>query len=139
MSGRGVRKVFLHALLTALLAALLAAPAAAQGSEDGPIYTARVDGEPFKLYADGAIVTGGDVVGGCEALVRDAYPKPVEPDRGLLRQVAICEEFGFEVPGSEALPETGGPPLPVVAALGLILSIALCYLGLRRPGLSGDS
>ena len=137
MGGGGTRKAFLPALLAYLLvAALLASPAAAQGPEGEPIYTSP-EGSRFELYADGSIVTG-DVLGGCEALVRDAYPKPVEPDPELLRQIEACEEFGFEVPGSESLPETGGPLLPVIAALGLIVSCALFHLGTRRPGLSKD-
>ena len=125
------RKAFLYSLLASLLVAgLFASPAAAQGPEGEPIYTSP-ESSQFELYADGSIVTG-DVLGGCEALVRDAYPKPVEPDPELLRQIEACEKFGFQVPGSESLPETGGPSLPIVAVLGLILSYALCRAGMLR-------
>ena len=130
------QKAFLPALLASLLvAALLASPATAQGPEGEPIYESQ-EGFGFELYADGTLVTGGDVVGSCEALVREAQPKPLEPEqdfyRELLRQVQACEEAGFRVPGSESLPEAGGPSLPVVAALGLILACGLCRLGTRQ-------
>ena len=123
MSGRGARKAFfLPALLTSLLlAAVLAAPAVAQLPEGEPIYETR-RGQGFELYANGSITIGGDVNGSCEALVREARPKPVEPDRELLSWIEACEEAGFSVPGSESFPETGGPSLPIVAALGLALS-----------------
>ena len=132
MGRERTQKAFLHALLASLLAAaLLSTPAAAQGSKDEPIYETR-EGQGFELYADGSITIGGDVAISCEALVREAMPKPVEPDRELLRQIAICEEFGFEVPGGESLPETGGPSLPIIAMLGMILSFALCRAGMLR-------
>ena len=132
MGGGGARKERLSALLTSLVVAvLLASPAAAQGPEGEPIYETQV-GQGFELYADGTLIIGGDVVGSCEALVREARPKPVKPTRDLLRQVEACEEAGLRVPGSESLPETGGPSLPVVAALGLTLGCALCLLATRR-------
>jgi len=138
MSMGGVRKASLPVLLAYLLvAALLAPPAAAQGPEGEPIHKTR-EGQGFELYADGTLIIGGDVVGSCEALVREARPKPVKPGRELLRQVEACEEAGFPVPGSESLPETGGPILPIFAALGLILGCVLCRLGTRRPGLFGE-
>ena len=135
MGGGGARKERLSALLTSLVVAVfLASPAAAQGPEGEPIYKTQEtqEGQGFELYADGTLIIGGDVVGSCEALVREARPKPVKPTRDLLRQVEACEEAGLRVPGSESLPETGGPSLPVVAALGLTLGCALCLLATRR-------
>ena len=110
---------------------LLAPTASAQGPEGEPIYKTRGGGQGFELYADGTLIIGGDVVGSCEALVREARPKPVNPDREFLRQIEACEEAGFSVPGSESLPETGGPP--VLAALAVSLAGgAILSLGVRR-------
>ncbi len=110
---------------------LLAPTASAQGLPEGePIYKTR-GGQGFELYADGTLIIGGDVVGSYEALVREARPKPVKPDREFLRQIEACEEAGFPVPGSESLPETGGPPVLTALAV-LIAGGAILSLGVRR-------
>ena len=57
---------------------------------------------------------------------------PLKPTRETYTQTEVCEEADFSVPGSESLPETGGPPLLIIATLGLLLGGALCSLGLRR-------
>lgn len=110
------------------MAVLLATPAATQGPEGEPIYKTR-EGQGFELFADGTLIIGGDVVGSCETLVREARPKPVKPDREFLRQIEACEEAGFRVPGSEYLPETGGPSLPMVAALERVMNFERALLG----------
>ena len=131
--GTALKKILFIALAPSLIAVtLLAAPAAAQGSEDEPIYSTK-KGPGYELYADGSIVVGGDVASSCDTVLESFLETNEEdPPRDTYRQVAICEEFGFEVPGSESLPETGGPPLPVVAALGLVLACTLCRLATRR-------
>lgn len=120
-------------LLVAVLVAVLAAsPAAAQGSsEDEPIYETR-KGSGFELYEDGTLIIGGDVAGSCDTVLETFRLTDERPPRDVYKQVEACEEFGFRVPGSESLPETGGPSLPVLAALGLVLSCALCGLAVRR-------
>ena len=141
MSGRGARKNFPPTLLTLLLVALpvtvlLAPPAAAQGPEGEPIYESPEgsvrEGSGFELYADGSLNIGGDVLGSCETVLETFRRTGERPTRDTYRQVEACEEFGFQVPGSESLPETGGPSLPVVATLGSILACALCLLATRR-------
>lgn len=76
------------------------------------------------------------MLGSCEAVVREARPKPVKPEQGFYReplgQFETCEEAGLRVPGSEFLSETGGPPLLIVAAASLLLSGAPCSLSVRR-------
>ena len=114
MGGGRTQKAFLPALLASLLvAALLASPAAAQGPEDGPIYKSQ-EGPGHELYANGSIIVVGDAASSCEALVREARSKPVEPGPALLMQVEACEEAGFSVPG--------GLSSQIVAASGLILT-----------------
>ena len=118
-------------LLSMLAVLLFASPTTAQGPEGEPIYKTR-EGQGFELYADGTLIIGGDVVGSCEALVREARPKPLKPTRDLLRQAEACEEAGFRVPGSDALPDTGGPPLLIVAGALLLGTCVLGSLGVRR-------
>ena len=132
MGSRGHHGALFPALLASLLVAVLLAPAApAQGPEGEPIYKTRGGGQGFELYADGTLIIGGDVVGSCEALVREARPKPVEPDREFLRQTEACEDAGFPVPGSGSLPKTGGPPVLTALAV-LIAGGAILSLGVRR-------
>ena len=82
------------------------------------------------MYEDGTII-GGDVQGSRDMVLQEVQQTGAKPPREIYRQVEACEEAGFSVPGSESLPETGGPSLPVVAAPGLILSCALCRLVAR--------
>ncbi len=125
------RAAFSLALLLAASITLLVPPAAAQESPKGePVYTSR-EGPGYEVYADGSLDIGGDVLGSCDTVLEAIQRGPLEPTRETYRQVQVCEEAGFRVPGSEFLPETGGPSLPVVAALGLVLSCALCRLGTR--------
>jgi len=56
----------------------------------------------------------------------------LKPTQETYTQIEVCEEVGFSVPGSESLPETGGPPLLIIATLGLLLGGASCSLGVRR-------
>ena len=52
-----------------------------------------------------------------------------KPGREFLWQIEACEEAGFRVPGSEYLPETGGPSLPMVAALERVMNFEQALLG----------
>lgn len=125
--------------LTLLLAAavILASPAAAQGPEGEPVYTSR-EGSGYEVYEDGTLIIGGDVNSSCDTVLESVLRGPLEPTRETYMQIKACEEAGFRVPGSESLPETGGPSLPIATALGLILSCALCHLATRPPGLSDN-
>ncbi len=79
------------------------------------------------------------MAGSCDTLLESFLETDEKnPPRDTYRSVEICEEFGFEVPGSESLPETGGPSLPVVAAMGLILACALFRIGTRRSSFLKD-
>ncbi len=104
-------------------------PAAAQGPEGEPIYITR-EGPGYELYGDGTLTVG-------DAVVREARPKGAKPSRDLLRRVEICEEAGFRGPGIESPTQTGGPVLPILVALGLIPSCALCLPCTYRLGPSG--
>jgi hypothetical protein len=119
-------------LLTSLLAAVLLAPtASAQGLPEGePIYTTQ-RGQGYEVYADGSLNIGGDVLGSCDTVLQSVRQGPLEPTRETYMQIEACEEAGFQVPGSESLPETGGPP--VLAALAVLLAGgAILSLGVRR-------
>ena len=134
MRNKGHREALFPALLASLLVAvLLASPAAAQGLPEGdPVYTSQ-EGSGYEVYEDGSLIIGGDVLGSCDTVLQSIQQGPLKPSRETYTQVEICEEAGFSVPGSESLPETGGPPLPIIAALGLLLlGGALCSLGVRR-------
>ena len=127
------RVLSLILLLLVLGWAFLTSPAAAQGSKGEPIYKSQ-EGAGYKVYADGSLNIGGDVQGSCDTVLQEVQQTGAKPPREIYRQVEACEDAGFSVPGSESLPETGGPSLPIVAALGLILSCALYRLGTRGPG-----
>ena len=116
-------------LLLALLAVLLFA-SAATAQEEEPILTQgrpRSTGEGYEVYKDGTFVIGGDVVGDCGLLLQEVRATGRAPSSGLLREAEVCKKAGFPPPGgSDALPDTGGPPFLIVAA-GLLLCI--CALG----------
>lgn len=132
MSSKGRRKILLLAILPSLLAAaLFAPPAAAQGSPGDLVYKTQ-EGSGYELYEDGTLIIGGDMNGSCDTVLQEVRQTGAKPDREILRQVEICEEAGFHVPGSESLPETSGPPLLIVAALGLLVGCPLLLLGTRR-------
>jgi LPXTG-motif cell wall-anchored protein len=132
MSSRGLRKVLFPTLLPALLVTvLLASPAMAQEEHGGePVYTSQ-EGPGYEVYEDGTFVIGGDVVGNCGAVLQETRQTGRDPSPEILRQVEVCTEAGFPPRGSESLPETGGPLFPIIA-IALLLSSALCFLGVRR-------
>jgi hypothetical protein len=72
------------------------------------------------------------VLGSCGTVLQSVRQGPLKPSGETYTQIEVREEVGFSVPGSEFLPETGGPPLLIIATLGLLLSGALCSLGVRR-------
>ena len=110
---------------------LLAPTASAQGLPEGePIYTSQ-QGSGYEVYEDGTLITGGDVLGSCDKVLQEVQQTGAKPTRGILREVEICEEAGFSVPGSESLPETGGPPVAATLA-ALLLVGAILLLGVRR-------
>ena len=113
----------------------------------------------YEVTDDGALIYGGDVVYQCEALVSLGAPaKPGDEDvtedgaavEPLTREaVELCAEAGFppagavlEAPASPvasagpdgALPETGGPslPVPLLAAVAALLAAGLFALRVIR-------
>ena len=72
------------------------------------------------------------MLGSCDTVLQSVRQGPLKPTRETYTQIEVCEEMGFPVPGSESLPETGGPPLLIIATLGLLLGGALRSLGVRR-------
>lgn len=113
----------------------------------------------YEVTEDGALIYGGDVVYQCEALVSLGAPaKPGDEDvtedgavvEPLTREaVELCAEAGFlpagavlEAPASPvasagpdgALPETGGPslPVPLLAAAAALLATGLLALRVIR-------
>jgi hypothetical protein len=121
-------------LLLALLAVLLFA-SAATAQEEEPILTSPKDareGEGYEVYKDGTFVIGGDVVGDCGLLLQEVQATGRAPSSELLRQVEVCTKAGFPPPGSDALPDTGGPPFLIVAAALLLCICALGSLGVGR-------
>ena len=134
-TGRWRRRSVLCAvlLLPALAATLFASPSVAQdGSTEESEIVLRAGQGYYEVYEDGSLNIGGDVLGSCDTVLESVLEGPLEPSRENYRQVRICEEAGFRVPGSESLPETGGPPPPVLAAALLILGGALYSYGVRR-------
>lgn len=135
MSNKGPRKaLFLSVLVSLLVAVLLASPAVAvaQGLPKGdPAYTSQ-EGLGYEVYEDGTLIIGGDVLGSCDTVLQEVQQTGAKPTQEILRQVEVCTEAGFPPPGSESLPETSGPPLLIIATLGLLLSGALCFRGIRR-------
>lgn len=123
-------------LLLALLAVLLFASAAtAQEGGTHPYFTQgrpRFTGEGYEVYKDGTFVIGGDVVGDCGLLLQEVQATGRAPSSELLREVEVCTKAGFPPPGSDALPDTGGPPFLIVAAALLLCIYALGSLGVRR-------
>ena len=125
-------------LLILLLALLLAVPhfaSAATAQEEEPILTSPKDARPgqgYEVYKDGTFVIGGDVVGDCGLLLQEVQATGRAPSSGLLREVEVCTKAGFPPPGSDALPDTGGPPFLIVAAALLLCVCALGSLGVRR-------
>jgi hypothetical protein len=123
----------LSILLLALLAVLLfASPVAAQ---EEPILTSPKDarqGEGYEVFKGGRFVIGGDVVGDCNLLFQEVRQIGRAPSSELLRQAEVCKKAGFPPPGSDALPDTGGPPLLIVAGALLLCICALGSLGVRR-------
>ena len=121
-----------------LLALLLAVPhfaSAATAQEEEPILTSPKDARPgqgYEVYKDGTFVIGGDVVGDCGLLLQEVQATGRAPSSGLLREVEVCTKAGFPPPGSDALPDTGGPPFLIVAAALLLCVCALGSLGVRR-------
>ncbi len=75
---------------------------------------------------------GGDVVGDCGLLLQEVQATGRAPSSELLRQVEVCTKAGFPPPGSDTLPDTGGPPFLIVAAALLLCICALGSLGVRR-------
>ncbi len=121
-------------LLLALLAVLLFA-SAATAQEEAPILTSPKDareGEGYEVYKDGTFVIGGDGVGDCGLLLQEVQATGRAPSSELLRQVEVCTKAGFPPPGSDALPDTGGPPFLIVAAALLLYICALGSLGVGR-------
>ena len=113
----------------------------------------------YEVTEDGALIYGGDAVYQCEALVSLGAPaKPGDEDvtedgavmEPLTREaVELCAEAGFppagavlEAPASPvasagpdgALPETGGPslPVPLLAAAAALLATGLLALRVIR-------
>ena len=125
-------------LLILLLALLLAVPhfaSAATAQEEEPILTSPKDARPgqgYEVYKDGTFVIGGDVVGDCGLLLQEVQATGRPPSSGLLREVEVCTKAGFPPPGSDGLPDTGGPPFLIVAAALLLCICALGSLGVRR-------
>ena len=122
-------------MLLALLLAVLLFASAATAQEEEPILTSPKDareGEGYEVYADGTFVMGGDVVGDCGLLLQEVQATGRAPSSGLLREVEVCTKAGFPPPGSDALPDTGGPPFLIVAAALLLCICALGSLGVRR-------
>lgn len=133
MSSKGFHKAIFAALVSSLLLTVfLATPAVAQGDPRGePVFESQ-EGSGYEIYEDGTFVIGGDVIGSCDAVLQETQQTGTQPSGEVLRQVEICTEAGFPPEGSESLPETGGPPLSILVASGLLLGAALCSLGIRR-------
>ena len=123
----------LSILLLVLPAVLLFAPPAT--AQEEPILTSPKDarqGEGYEVFKDGMFVIGGDVVGDCNLLFQEVRQTDRAPSPELLRQAEVCKKAGFPPPGSDALPDTGGPAFSIVAAALLLCICALGSLGVRR-------
>ena len=119
-------------LLSLLAVLLFASPAIAQ---EEPILTSPKDarqGEGYEVYKDGTFVIGGDVVGDCSLVGQSDRATGKAPSPETLRQVEVCTKAGFPPPGSGSLPDTGGPPLLIVAGALVLGTCALGSLGVRR-------
>ncbi len=129
ISRDGYRTPLSRVLVLCILATLVfASPAIGQGK---PVFTSQ-EGPGYEVFKDGTLVIGGDVVGHCSAVGQSARQTGTAPGPELLRQVDICTEAGFPPRGSDALPDTGGPPFSTAAGALLLGTCALGFLGSRR-------